>query len=304
MAMFSIDTNPEEFAKSVLFATKHDFSNDARYITETRALKLVCMVADELEYDEFPRGWYRHGYYSFRVHSIIKDIEIRKNLYSTKINKEEVNKKLLPLVGPIIMELKPKFILARKDFLHWIHFDLPPTQYKPFYRYSEEFTNKIKALGSAPKFSFYDSYDDFSDTITHYNTSLKHVKNEYLETYFYFSDILENILLINKKRNLNFIGLKRIIDRLSNIFEEKLYSCLPPFEDSVKGISKEGEIEIFNSNASRKVALVIKDLYDIETELRRKGLLPQLEEFDDEIIESLNTMDEKDKNELKQLLFS
>lgn len=299
--MQSIDTTPEEFTKTVLYAAKHDFSRESKYIPKTRAVKLVCMVADDLEYEGFSRGYYKYGYFSFDIYSIIDNINIRGNLYSTKIERNQINQKLLTTITPSIKKLKSKFILKRKDFLHWVHIDLPPTEYKSFYRCSDDFLLKLDGLTKASNFTFYDIYDDISDAITLYNTSLNHVNRKNLDLFFMYTDLLEELLLVNKCRDLKLSGLKRIIFRLSDIFEEDVYACLPPFKETIKGERKAEEIQVYEENIIRRYSNALEKLSSIRNELMSKGLLPSLEEYDHEITSGIEKMDDSEKNTLQKI---
>ncbi len=299
--MLSIDTTPEEFTKTVLYAAKHDFSNECKYIPKTRAVKLVCMVADELDYNGFSRGYYKYGYFSFDIYSIIEDINIRGTLYSTKIERKQIDQKLMSTVVPSINKLKSKFVLKREDFLHWVHIDLPPTEYKQFYRCSDDFLLKLDGLTKASKFSFYDIYDDISDIITKYNMSLNHVNRKNLDLFFMCTDILEELLLVNKSRDLKLSGLKKIIINLSSIFEGDVYACLPPFKETIKGERKEHEIQIYNENVDRRYSQAFRNLSRLRSELLSKGLLPSLEEYDQEIISGEEKMDTTEKHKLQHI---
>ncbi|MHB8164699.1 MAG: hypothetical protein ACYDDV_10245 [Methanoregula sp.] len=299
--MESIDTTPEEFTKTVLYAAKHDFSRECKYIPKTRAVKLVCMVADELDYEGFSRGYYKYGYFSFDIYSIIDNINIRKNLYSTKIEKDAINPKLLKTVIPAIQKLKSKFILKREDFLHWVHIDLPPLEYKLFYRCSDDFLLKLDGLSQASSFTFYDLYDDISDAITKYNTSLNHVNRKNLDLFFMYTDILEEIMLVNKSRDLKLSGLKKIIIRLSDLFEEDVYACLPPFKETLKGDLKSHEIQVYEENIDRRYLHAFENLSAMRRELSSKGLLPSLDEYDQEITVGIERMDDSEKKSLHQI---
>jgi hypothetical protein len=299
--MDSNDTTPEEFAKTVLYGAKHDFSNECKYIPKTRAVKLVCMVADELDYEGFSRGYYKYGYFSFDIYSIVGNINIRKNLHSTKIEREEINPDVLKTVIPAIQKLKSKFILKREDFLHWVHIDLPPAEFKPFYRCSDEFLLKLDGLTKASKFSFYDLYDDISDSITRYNTSLNHVNPKNLDLFFMYTDLLEEILLVNKSRELQLSGLKKVIGGMSSLFEVDIYACLPPFKQTLKGERNDHEIEVYEKNIERRYSNAFENLCHLRTELSSKGLLPSLEEYDLEISNGLKHMDKAETKRLHQI---
>jgi hypothetical protein len=299
--MQSIETTPEEFTKTVLYAAKHDFSKECKYIPKTRAVKLVCLVADELDYEGFSRGYYKYGYFSFDIYSIIHDIGIRGNLYSTKIEKNQTNQKLLSAITPSVNKLISKFILKREDFLHWVHIDLPPAEYKKFYRCSDDFLLKLDGLTTASSFTFYDIYDDLSDIITQYNTSLDHVNRKNLDLFFMYTDILEELLLVNKRRDLKLSGLKKIIINLSSLFEEDVYACLPPFKETIKGERNAHEIQVYEENIGRRYNQAFRNLSSIRNELASKGLLPSLEEYDQEIISGEEQMNESEKNKLQQI---
>lgn len=299
--MDSSETTPDEFTKTVLYGAKHDFSRECKYIPKTRAVKLVCVVADELEYEGFSRGYYKYGYFSFDIYSIIDTINIRGNLYSTKIEKETINPKLLKSVLPVINKFKSKFILKREDFLHWVHIDLPPKKYKQFYKYSDDFLLKLDALPKTSRFTFYDIYDDISEIITRYNTALEHVTPKNLDLFFTYTDLLEEILLVNKSRDLKLAGLKRVISELSTLFENDVYACLPPFKETLKGECNSHEIEIYDENINRRYTLALERLSELHTDLSSKGLFPSLDEYDFEITNSLKNLNDSEKKDLHKV---
>jgi hypothetical protein len=116
-----------------------------------------------------------------------------------------------------------------------------------------------------------------------------------------YTDILEELLLVNKRRDLKLSGLKKIIINLSSLFEEDVYACLPPFKETIKGERNAHEIQVYEENIGRRYNQAFRNLSSIRNELASKGLLPSLEEYDQEIISGEEQMNESEKNKLQQI---
>jgi hypothetical protein len=48
--------SPQDFTFGVLTAAKELYGEDAKYIPKWRSIKLVCVVADKIEFEGIPRG--------------------------------------------------------------------------------------------------------------------------------------------------------------------------------------------------------------------------------------------------------
>jgi hypothetical protein len=144
--MASMDISEDQFIHTVLYTIKRDFKNKGKYITKSRALQMICMLADQLNYNEISRGWYKHGYYSFSLDKVLNNIGIRHTLLTTSINQEFVNKEFYKLLSKPIKDLESKFILPNNEFYDWIHFEIAPDHYKDFYKYGITFLNQLSRL--------------------------------------------------------------------------------------------------------------------------------------------------------------
>jgi hypothetical protein len=116
-----------------------------------------------------------------------------------------------------------------------------------------------------------------------------------------YTDLLEEILLVNKSRDLKFSGIKRILSGLNTLFENDVYACLPPFKETLKGDQNRHEIMVYNENIDRRYSKAFDNLYHLRIDLSSKGLLPSLEEYDFEISNGLQNMEKEEKRNLHEI---
>jgi hypothetical protein len=116
------ETDPKDFISSVLAIAKETYGSGAIYIPRYRAVKLVCLVADDLGFDGVSRGWYKFGLYSFLVDKIVKKtFKTARNLSDVQITQVCVNDDLKFKIRKTILGLKKNFLQSRENFGDWIH---------------------------------------------------------------------------------------------------------------------------------------------------------------------------------------
>lgn len=292
----------QDFAFGVLSSAKELYGHDAKYIPKSRSIKLVCVVADRTGFNGIPRGWYKFGEYSFKVDSIISPyfpsygdslLDARIPLFSLP-NYAQVYR--------VLKDLKKYFIQEKEIFANWIHYEICPHPYNMFYKYNDEFINILKQTLNQPNQTLITGHarDCVGDIITQYNTCLKYVPDEILNLFFDFTDVLEDLLLVAKSRKISISNLEEYLVQLKDVYENKIFPCLTPFENTVRGNGQEEEIKIFKKNKIQFFAESILELSDIKSQIKAAGLIPSLGEYDKDISEGINGMNERELSALDE----
>jgi hypothetical protein len=276
------------FILFVLGEAKKELGDKCRYIGRTRALKLICIIANDIGFNEIPRGWYKHGLYSFKVDSILRMI-LRDNLLSTTIPPSQIDEELGGKIIHFVKYRKDQFVVPRKEFFNWIHLDLPPQPYKLFYKHNDEFYQGRQNLIFPKNVTFIHSYDILSDIITDLNHTLKHVRRDYLDIYFDYSDILEDLLLVMKRRGYDSSLLRQNFIELDGLYEDLIYSCLTPFEESAVGVDRNDEIATFTGVSNTRIRDASSKLWGINENMKLNRLKPTLSEYKEEILPQTNS---------------
>ena len=126
-----------------------------------------------------------------------------------------------------------------------------------------------------------DLCNSISDIISSYDQSLIHLPEDILNLFFDFTDLLEGLMLVSKRRQICIQNVEDIVGKLTNIYG-KIYSLLiSPNIDNISSINEE--------------------LSEIDAEMTRRGLIPTEEEFDVEIAEEIDEMSDKEKEELARI---
>jgi len=290
---------PRSFTLAVLSTAKSVFGRDAKYITKTRAIKLVCMVADDLGIESIPRGWYQHGIYSFKVDSIVQPYFRGGNLLTASIPAFSLPSDLMGAISHRMKNLKEYFVQPATEFMDWIHFEKAPEPYKKFYQCHRELTKVLDSLiePQPQEMLFSTPYDSVAETITRYNTCLGHVPESLQNLFFDYTDVLEDLLLVVKRRGLGLSEVRDILSELREIYG-LIYPCITPFEQSVRGIGREEEIKILRQNTEKRYITTMQRLCDVRKRMEERGLMPTLEEYDGEILEGMNAMIEDERSKL------
>lgn len=294
--------SPENFAFGVLSAAKKLYGDDAKYLPKWRSIKLVCIVADRVGFEGVPRGWYKFGEYSFKLDSIVAQYFPGNGYSLLDANIPSFDLPNSSDIYKILKDLRKHFIQKTEVFANWIHYEICPSPYNLVYRHNDELINIFEQMLNQPNQTLITGHsrDRVGEIITQYNTRLKYVPNEILNLFFDFTDILEDLLLVAKARKISVSHLDEYLIRLKNVYENKIFPCLTPFEDTIKGSGREEEIAIFRKNKSQFLADSIFELSDIKIQIKLAGLSPTIEEYDRDINEGVNDMSEKERSVLNQ----
>jgi len=294
------DVSPEEFIKTIVNTTHKNYSHQRTHIHKGRIIKLVIKISEDLDYERFSSGLYKHGHYSFYVNDVLYKSGFQKSLHGVKIDKSEINENLAEIVAPLISKYQDLFLSRSERFMDWAHYERVPDEYKDFYEYGDlllknirDDLTKIKSKSELAKY-----YDKTSDIITHLENCLGHVNSDNLKFYFSFVDYLEDILLVCKVRDVKFREVKPVLKNMGETYYHHIYSFLPPFEQTLdsrenKDFERKGYEEAINrakGNASRL-------LPKIEEQIFTYYLEPTIEELDDEIKREFERSDEDTRKE-------
>lgn len=111
-------------------------------------------------------------------------------------------------------------------------------------------------------------YDTISDAITDYDQYLIHLHEDILNAFFDYTDLLEAIFLVSKRRNRGIAEINDILIDLNNIYV-KIYNKMA-------------------SNESTGIAVIEEELVHIKEEICNRNFMPTNEEYEAEIAETLH----------------
>jgi hypothetical protein len=282
----------QDFAFSVLSIAKEMYGEQARYITKTRAIKLICLVADELEFDGITRGWYNFGEYSFGVDSLIRFYFEQKGTSLLDISLPSIRFSNEGQIRRAIKTLKSHFIMETPKFMEWIHYTIAPDPYKRFYKCHDEFEIALGSLGGTTSQMLLTNHprDQVGEIITRYNTNLKHLSKERQNLFFDFTDMFEELLLVAKVRKIKLADLAPYLIPMKNLYEKMVYPCLTPFEQTVRGDNRGEELQIFRKITKDYRSNAIFSMKQINAMISNSDLKPRLDEYDIDIIDTAQSM--------------
>lgn len=125
-------------------------------------------------------------------------------------------------------------------------------------------------------------YDPISDIISEYDQKLLHLPDFIAEVFFDYTDLLEAVLLVSKRRHINISDIKDILTKLSNIYS-KIYSLM------------------ISCNRN-DIPSIVEELSLIKKEISSRSLLPTVEECEMEMEQTFATMNNEEKDDLVRLL--
>lgn len=283
--------SPDDFIFSVLSTAKDIYGEGAKYINKTRAIKLVCLMADELDFNGITRGWYKFGEYSFEVNSILgyylptRDHSLAGMDFpdfQLLTNFEIVSK---------VKDFKKYFVLAREDFARWIHYERAPAPFDKFYKCNDEFSAALMHIKSCSPQTFLEHpRDNIGNIITQYNMCIQHVPRERKRLFFDFTDILEELLIVAKVRKIKLNNLYTYVRLMQSLYDDEIYPCLTPFEQTIKGKNKDQELITFRIYMEKCRVSAKETLHSIDNMITNADLKPKLEEYDKDILEGTKNM--------------
>lgn len=156
------------------------------------------------------------------------------------------------------------------------------SQFFEYHRMFSEGLNELIIQSSSNHFSRYNFYDTISDIISEYDQNLAYLPDYILDIFCNYTDLLEGVLLVSKRRHIEIIELKDILTKLSNCYS-KIYSLMI-------------------SSRHKDISSIIEELSRIKEEIGNRNLLPTVEECEAEMEETFATMNDEEKEDLARLL--
>jgi hypothetical protein len=111
-------------------------------------------------------------------------------------------------------------------------------------------------------------YNTISDAITDYDQYLIHLHEDILNAFFDYTDLLEAVFLVSKRRNRDITEIRDILIELNNAYIH-IYAKMV-------------------SNESMGIAVVEEELVHIREEICNRNFMPTNEEYEAEISETLH----------------
>jgi len=176
--------------------------------------------------------------------------------------------------------------------MRWIHYVIAPDPFKNFYRCHDELIDVLGNMGSSQTLIAGHPRDFVGEIITRYNTNLRHLSSERQSLFFDFTDILEELLLVARVRSLKLAHLRIYLVPMKNLYEQKIYPCLTPFEQTVHGDNKEEELKIFRGKTEGYLSAAINNIRGLNSMISEAGLKPTLDEYDIDIANGINNLSE------------
>lgn len=142
--------------------------------------------------------------------------------------------------------------------------------------------NNLIIQDSMSQFSCSNFYDPISDIISEFDQKLTHLPDCILDVFLEYTNVLESLLLVSKRRHIDIADIKDILIKLRNSYY-KIYSLmiLRNYDD---------------------VSFITKELSQIKEEIGSRKLLPRVEECEEEMEETFATMNDEEKEDLASIL--
>jgi hypothetical protein len=151
-------------------------------------------------------------------------------------------------------------------------------------RCHREFCDRMNIIinpSSACEFS--DAFcNDISEIIYRYDHCIDHVPEVVSDLFFNYSNLLESVLLVINKRHLDISSVKDVLAELESIYRE-IHLC------------------IISSKCDYINSLNIR-LNNLEEKMVNDGLMPTVDECEEEIEETFASMNDEEKEDLARLL--
>jgi len=155
-----------------------------------------------------------------------------------------------------------------------------------FYNCHENLSNELNKLvnQSSSSHNLYSNfYNPISDIISEYEQNLIHLHKDILDLFFNYTDLLEAVLLVSKRRRIAAQNFTDIINKLNDVYG-RIYSKMA-------------------SNDNSNVSALAEELSCVREEVGNRNLLPTFDEYDQEIAETVASMSDKEKENLTSALF-
>ena len=125
-------------------------------------------------------------------------------------------------------------------------------------------------------------YKEIINTISEYDQNLIHLHEDIVNLFFDYTDLLEAVFLVSKRRDIDASDIRPLLVKFNSIYND-IYT-------------------IMISNDYEKVLSIADELYSIKEEIRNRGLLPTDEEYEIEIAETVDGLNDVEREELACML--
>ncbi|MFQ6055897.1 MAG: hypothetical protein ACE5J3_07960 [Methanosarcinales archaeon] len=293
------------FVVFVIELAKQYYMEYRSYFTKTRLQKLICLIADKINYEDFTRGWYRFGYYTPNLEFI--EIE---NLSEVSFDNETVREAFdlygehEDIVKNTLAELREYFIQPHDRFLRWIYDQ--NEEYAEFYHAKTDFTKMLQRISENLReaFTFEIPYERLESSITRLDKSLKHIENvDVLNAYYKLTDLIERIeLKLKLGKTVVEPNASQILENLLELYNKTILSGMVPYVQTLRGKKAELERIRYEKRVMEDIKtanIMLKKFYNDASE---KNLLPSLEDYVSEIKELHSHLSPEERERLSSLL--
>lgn len=286
---------------------------DQKYISSTRLNKMTILTFNELnkndiKTDRFIWGYYRHGFYSRSVSNFLQyNYKDGFNLETASETEVNLPEKVKQIISKTVCNIKDNFLKDRESFVKWVYGEIAPLEYRDFYfnhkkmeKWFENMNTELNNESIAIDFNS-DNYN-LPNLISDYYSSLGHVDDlEVIVIFRRFTDMLE-LLNLKLKNGTNHSIIKVLIDRLNNLYLNRVYSLLPPYDKTMDGdpkfVKREKKTHIIRIKSYKDS--INKELDEIHYIMVRDELIPSFEEVNNELIKLKQQLPD-DAKSLKEL---
>jgi hypothetical protein len=154
----------------------------------------------------------------------------------------------------------------------------PKPQFFNCHKNFSEVLNALITQGGACQVSYKNLYENICDTISEYDQNLIHLHDDISDVFFDYTDLVEGVFIVSKRRNIDVSEIKDILMKLDRIYN-KIYSAMA-------------------SNDRSGISSIASELSCIKDEIRSHGLLPTDEEYEAEISEITTTFNDEEREDL------
>lgn len=121
-------------------------------------------------------------------------------------------------------------------------------------------------------------YDPISDTISEYDQNLTHLPEYISDVFFDFTDLLEEVLIVSKRRPLEIINIKVTLEQIYSLYHRIYLLMLSCNQDDILPITNE--------------------LSYLKGKIDEQGFLPTDKDYESELAETVKTLNDEEKEEL------
>lgn len=293
-----------DFVRTVLAVASQIFTaREKKYLKKTRVVKLVALTADRLDFP-LTRGWFRYGIYAPEANRIISSLTTNYGGFENfPAFRTPCGKKTLDQIKDAVLALKPQFLKSTVGFDRWIHEEMPPAQYRAFYKYEPLFYKELIHIRTIVlrNEQYSAELSSFSDIVTNLIHSLEYIENkDILDLFYKYVDFWELLVLRIQKRGTTS-QMKPIVSELIRIYQESLRRALTPYVKTLMGTSAEEERESFEKKIRGDLGKFRQNLEFYRGMARSASLIATLDEIREDLREKTASWDEQRKDAFEKL---